>query len=163
LPIPEGHPTLSLCNVVGSSIALLDKLAAEKPDAVEAHQALAESLSQYGEVLAARHRPAEAAAAYRRAVAVSARLADEKPQAPQYKQLFGESCFRHAGLLAGLPAGAPPGDDCRAEAVALLRRARQAGFFAEPGHVEGLKNNPDLAPLRARPDFRQLLTELEAR
>jgi tetratricopeptide (TPR) repeat protein len=48
-----------------------------------------------------------------------------------------------------------------ARAVEFLRRARDAGYFRPPGRVEGLKHDPGLDPLRARPDFRQIQAELE--
>jgi hypothetical protein len=48
------------------------------------------------------------------------------------------------------------------QAVALLARARQGGFFRRPGAVEHLRRDPDLACLRAREDFRGLLKEIES-
>jgi tetratricopeptide (TPR) repeat protein len=47
-------------------------------------------------------------------------------------------------------------------ALALLRRARAAGFFQDRRKVEYLKKDPDLAPLRSREDFRKFVAELEA-
>jgi serine/threonine protein kinase len=48
------------------------------------------------------------------------------------------------------------------QAVALLRRARAAGYFQGGSHVEQLKTDPDLAALRGRADFQALVKDLEA-
>jgi serine/threonine-protein kinase len=48
-----------------------------------------------------------------------------------------------------------------ARAIALLGRARVAGFFEEAEMVRNLKKDPDLDPLRARADFKKLLADLE--
>jgi serine/threonine protein kinase len=53
-------------------------------------------------------------------------------------------------------------DQYAGQAVALLRRAQAAGFFKDPRQVEHLKKDPDLAPLRARADYRKFVAELEA-
>ena len=45
-------------------------------------------------------------------------------------------------------------------AMALLGRARGLGYFKAPERIAKLKN-PDFEPLRARPDFRELLSDLE--
>jgi tetratricopeptide (TPR) repeat protein len=49
-------------------------------------------------------------------------------------------------------------------AVALLRQAQKAGYFKEPANIANMKKHSDsgaLQTLRARPDYRQLLKELE--
>jgi tetratricopeptide (TPR) repeat protein/tRNA A-37 threonylcarbamoyl transferase component Bud32 len=46
-------------------------------------------------------------------------------------------------------------------AVELLRKARDAGHFRDPGEVGHLQESKDLAPIRSRPDFQRLLEELE--
>jgi serine/threonine protein kinase/tetratricopeptide (TPR) repeat protein len=48
------------------------------------------------------------------------------------------------------------------QAMDLLRRAQAAGFFKDPRQVEHLKKDAELAPLRAREDYRKLVAELEA-
>jgi hypothetical protein len=48
------------------------------------------------------------------------------------------------------------------QALALLRRARAAGFFKDPAKVAHLKQDTDLAPLRPREDFQKFVAELEA-
>jgi hypothetical protein len=49
-----------------------------------------------------------------------------------------------------------------ARAVALLRRARDAGYFSDPAQVDHLKKGPDLDGLRGRADFQALLGEVAA-
>jgi tetratricopeptide (TPR) repeat protein len=46
-------------------------------------------------------------------------------------------------------------------ALALLRRARAAGFFKDPAQVTHLKQDTDLAPLRPREDFQKFVAEFE--
>jgi hypothetical protein len=63
-------------------------------------------------------------------------------------------------------AAAAAGEDGQREAhagraVALLRRARAAGYFKNPARVEHLKRDADLAPLRPREDFQKFVAELE--
>jgi serine/threonine protein kinase/Flp pilus assembly protein TadD len=53
-------------------------------------------------------------------------------------------------------------DKYPARAVALLRQARETGFFKYPAKVALLKKDSDLDPLRDRADFQMLLAELEA-
>jgi serine/threonine-protein kinase len=50
-----------------------------------------------------------------------------------------------------------------ARAVGLLEQVRTAGFFRVPLNVERLKKDQDLNPLRARDDFKKLLSEAEAK
>jgi serine/threonine protein kinase len=47
------------------------------------------------------------------------------------------------------------------QAVALLRRARGAGFFKGRANVERLKQEADLKPLRSREDYQKFVAELE--
>jgi tetratricopeptide (TPR) repeat protein len=48
-----------------------------------------------------------------------------------------------------------------ARAVALLAKAKAAGFFKNPANRQELKNDPDLQALRTRDDFKKLLAEVE--
>ncbi len=48
-------------------------------------------------------------------------------------------------------------------AMQLLRETRTTGLFRQPFQFLGLKSNdPDLAPLRGREDFKAFVAELEA-
>jgi eukaryotic-like serine/threonine-protein kinase len=46
-------------------------------------------------------------------------------------------------------------------AVELLRMARAAGYFRTSAQLANLRDNKDLEPISARPDFKELLGELE--
>jgi tetratricopeptide (TPR) repeat protein len=46
------------------------------------------------------------------------------------------------------------------EAIAALRKLKEAGYFAAPEHVGNLRGDPDLEPLRRREDFQRLLREV---
>ncbi len=48
-----------------------------------------------------------------------------------------------------------------ARAVALLGRAKAAGYYQGPRHLKALRTSPDLEPLRSRDDFKKLLAGLE--
>lgn len=68
-----------------------------------------------------------------------------------------------AGLLVGAAGvvevvGRP--DRYAEAAVAALKQARAAGYFADPARVERLRTAPEFAPLRDRPAFRDLLADL---
>jgi hypothetical protein len=43
-----------------------------------------------------------------------------------------------------------------ARALELLAQADAAGYFKDPAHVSHMHKDPDLDPLRARPDFQKL-------
>jgi serine/threonine protein kinase/Flp pilus assembly protein TadD len=53
-------------------------------------------------------------------------------------------------------------DKYPARAVALLRQARDRGFFKTPTNIALMKKDPDLDALRDRADFQMLLAELHA-
>jgi hypothetical protein len=46
-------------------------------------------------------------------------------------------------------------------AVALLRQAQTAGYFKQKANIAHMKKDSDLRALRTRPDYRELLKELE--
>jgi serine/threonine protein kinase len=78
--------------------------------------------------------------------------------------LYDAACI--CSLAAGERGSQPPPhalrDQYASQAVELLRRAQAAGFFKEPQQLEHLKKDPDLAPLRAREDYRKFVVDLEA-
>jgi tetratricopeptide (TPR) repeat protein/tRNA A-37 threonylcarbamoyl transferase component Bud32 len=51
-------------------------------------------------------------------------------------------------------------DGYAGQAVQLLRHAHAAGFFKDPQQRKQLQKDPDLNPLRQRPDFQQLLHDV---
>jgi hypothetical protein len=48
-----------------------------------------------------------------------------------------------------------------ARAVELLRRAAAAGYYRDPARAERLRQDDDLAPLRGRKDYQELLAEVQ--
>jgi tetratricopeptide (TPR) repeat protein len=71
-----------------------------------------------------------------------------------------------AACVCGLSVPAAKDDAQRNEqyagqALALLRRARAAGFFDDAAQVEHVQKDDDLAALRDRADFQQFVTELK--
>jgi tetratricopeptide (TPR) repeat protein len=79
--------------------------------------------------------------------------------------LTGRTLFLAAGLLcrcAGAVSENPVlAEQYAASAVELLRRAQTAGYFQRPLRVEQLKHDAQLAPLRARSDFREFVSAVE--
>jgi tetratricopeptide (TPR) repeat protein len=47
------------------------------------------------------------------------------------------------------------------QAMSLLRKLKDKGYFKDPSHRETLKSDDDLRPLREREDYRELLREVE--
>jgi tetratricopeptide (TPR) repeat protein len=78
------------------------------------------------------------------------------------------TAYSLAAAAAGKDGRLPAADreklagDYAARAVALLRRAREAGYFQNAANVEPLVSDADYAPLRPRQDFRELLAALRA-
>ena len=102
-------------------------------------------------------RPVEAAAELRRAVAIMEHLCDLQPDG---YNLYNLACFR--SLLSGIAA--EPGSGLTAsemtslgeQAVDALRRAVAAGLR----DLAFMRRDPDLDPLRSRPDFQVLIMDL---
>jgi serine/threonine protein kinase/tetratricopeptide (TPR) repeat protein len=93
-----------------------------------------------------------------------ARAISEADELTQGDPVSGGTLYAAAGVYALASAAqldGPRRESLAAQAVALLRRARTAGFFDGRGHVENMKTNPDNAALRARADFQTLLSELD--
>jgi tetratricopeptide (TPR) repeat protein len=65
-------------------------------------------------------------------------------------------------LASTAARGATQREAYAGQALALLRRARDAGFFKDRKWVEHLKRDTDLKPLRQREDFQKFVAELEA-
>jgi tetratricopeptide (TPR) repeat protein len=49
------------------------------------------------------------------------------------------------------------------QAVALLRKLQDKGYFQDANHAKALRTEGDFQPLRAREDFRRLLTDVEGK
>jgi tetratricopeptide (TPR) repeat protein len=68
-------------------------------------------------------------------------------------------CAESAGQDAQLAPAEKEARRARAldRALALLKRADAAGYFRDPARREAARKEPDLAPLRGRPEFTRLL------
>jgi serine/threonine-protein kinase len=102
---------------------------------------------------------------HEKAITEVAPVAKASPVSPDV--LYDAACvYSLCSVAARQDVQLPPADqEQRIEeyahrAIALLRRAVQAGFNDLP-HLK--TNDPDLAPLRGRTDFQQLVQELEAK
>jgi serine/threonine protein kinase len=78
-----------------------------------------------------------------------------------YPPIFYDAACVYA-LCAARTEDADARETYAARAVALLRQAREKGYFKNSATITHMKTGPDLEPLRARPEFRKLLAELEA-
>jgi hypothetical protein len=96
-----------------------------------------------------------------RAMAEVQDLAQDKARTPL--DLYNLACV--ASLAAdsarqdsrlSQPSREKLGEQNAGRAVELLKQAHAAGFFKDPAHVELLKTDKDLEPLRSRADFQQL-------
>ncbi len=82
--------------------------------------------------------------------------------------LFAACCECVSSVVAGRDAQLGSAERSRIagkyqdRAMELLQAARQTGLFRQPYQIGSLKStDPDLAPLRGRPDFQKLIAELE--
>jgi serine/threonine-protein kinase len=138
--------------------SILQKLVAANPRHALYQFRLAMTHSFVGMARQRAGRPAEAAAELRRAVAIMERLCDLQPDG---YNLYNLACFR--SQLSGIAA--QPGSGLTAvdagslggQSVEALRRAVAAGL----GDIAFMRRDPDLDPLRSRPDFQLLMMDLE--
>jgi tetratricopeptide (TPR) repeat protein len=138
--------------------AIRQKLAEANPTISLFQRELASSRSQTGILQRRGGQPADAAASFRQAIAMLERLPTRSPV-----DHYGLACY-HA-LLAGVAA--EPGSgmttaedrDAADRVMAALRRAVAGGLC----NVAHMRADTDLDALRSRPDFQQLLKELEAK
>ena len=136
-------------------VAILQKLADANPDVTQWQSELAVGLGFGGGIHLKAGRTAQAAASLRRAVAIWNRLSSRSPGA-----LYNLACVR--AELAGL--GSKPGSGMTAaegreeldRAMESLRQAVAAGYRK----LSVLRTDPDLDPLRSRPDFQVLMMDL---
>jgi serine/threonine protein kinase len=137
---------------------LHEGLAKAHPTVTDYRGGLAFSLSGLGRAQQRAGRAAAAAASLRRAVELRGGLPTLSLEA-RYDLACNQALL---AALADDPASgltAAEGRDAADKAVDQLRRAVAAGYAG----LDKLRADPDLAALRPRPDFRQLVQALEAR
>jgi serine/threonine-protein kinase len=137
------------------SIPIVQKLVDANPNVIRWQSELAFDLVYIGFLGAKAGRTAEAVASYRRAAAIWTRLSSRTPH-----DLYNLACThsRLAGLAAE-PGSGMMATEGRAEAdraMDWLRQAVAAGYRK----LTFLRTDPDLDPLRSRPDFQLLLMDL---
>jgi hypothetical protein len=135
-------------------LTILEGLHKTSPSNVEAAWLL-QGLKGLGATHLAGGRVAEAVASWRRAVAIG------DPLGSSYNETLYYLAGCHALLggvasasVSGRPAGEGPVESDRA--MDTLRRAVAAGY----SFFDWMRRDPDLDPLRSRPDFQRLMTDL---
>jgi serine/threonine-protein kinase len=138
------------------ALAILEALFKADPTVSDNHTWLIQGLKGLGASHFAAGRAAEAVTAWRRAVAIGERLRSPYDQ-PLY-HLAG--CHAFLGAAAGVPGSGLAAEEGPVElgrAMDTLSRAVAAGYR----DVHWMRRDPDLDPLRSRPDFQVLLMELD--
>jgi hypothetical protein len=94
-----------------------------------------------------------------------ARAVAEANALTEGKDVPGPTLYEAACLCAVSAArvkdDAKLSDQYAGRSVALLRQAHKAGYFKQPTNIDQMKKDSDQRALRARPDYRDLLKELE--
>ncbi|MGP0062518.1 MAG: protein kinase domain-containing protein [Isosphaeraceae bacterium] len=137
------------------ALAIGRKTLEAEPSGQEYRNFLADGLRRRGVVLRRCGRPAEAVVAFREAIAILEGLTN-----PTTVDVYAIAC--NQSLLAG--AAPEPGSgltsaEGRAEAAKAMESLRRAvaGGWSRP---DQMRVDPDLDPLRARPDFQMLVLDL---
>lgn len=129
------------------ALELHEALARAKPASVSQRSALSNALPGVGRAEAAAGRPAEALAAFDRAVEVDRSLAETYPVSR-----YNLAC----SLALMIPDASPERrEDLVRRGVEAFQQARAAGY----ANVTSIKTDADLDPLRSRPEFRDLLLD----
>ncbi len=109
-------------------------------------------------------RRAEAETELKQASDILAKLVSAHPKVPDYAEHLGVVDYNYACLEAirmrESAGNGPLQDQHAAKAMAWLRKAKEHGAFTEPFYRRDIEKNTDLGPLRKRPDFQKLLSEL---
>jgi tetratricopeptide (TPR) repeat protein len=149
-----GKPVEALTSY-GRAIAILRKLVEANPSEVRFQSQLATSLTQGGVAERKAGRLPDAVASIRQGVAIYERLPTLRLE-DQYNVACGHALL--AGLAA-MPGSGMTADEGRIEAdwaMRWLHRAVAAGYR----NVSVMRKDPDLNPLRSRPDFQLLMMDL---
>ena len=134
------------------------KLAEANPPVTDYQRDLASTLSQLGIAQRRGGRPADAVASFRKAIVIMEGLPTLTPG-----QHYELACYRarlaEVAAASGSGVTAAEGQAAADQALAALRQAVAAGYR----NVAHMKSDTDLDALVPRPDFQQLLQELEAK
>jgi serine/threonine-protein kinase len=137
------------------ALAILEALFQADPTMSDNHTWLIQGLKGLGTSRLAAGRAADAVAIWRRAVAIGERLRLSYDE-PLY---YLAGCHAFLGAAAGLSGAGPSAEEGPME----LRRAMDAlhgAIAAGYRDVGWMRRDPDLDPLRSRPDFQVLLLDL---
>jgi serine/threonine-protein kinase len=132
------------------------KLVEADPSASSLQSQLARTLLQLGIAAQKLNRPADAVSHFRQSIKVMRGL-----KGPSSTDIYDIACLH--SLLAGVArdprSGLTPegGRAAMADAMATLHEAVAAGWH----NPASLRDDPDLAPVRSRPDFQLLIMDLE--
>jgi len=139
------------------ALAMREKLVADNMGVIKYQGLVAQSCHNLGLLYAETGDWAAALASYQQALAVQRKLATENPTVIPYQ----------VNLVCALArCSSAAKDDAElaeryvTEALELLTRTQKAGYFADPAHVEEIKQNPNLEALRQRADFRKFIEGL---
>jgi serine/threonine-protein kinase len=138
------------------ALPILQKLVAAHPTVVAFQRRLAFVLNNMGWFREQTGRTADAAACWRQAVAMLERLPMQSGAV-----LYNIACtYAHLSNIADLPGSgmtAAEGRFAAEQAMQWLHRAVARGYR----NVALMRKDPDLDPVRSRPDFQLLMMDLE--
>jgi tetratricopeptide (TPR) repeat protein len=137
------------------ALASLDGLLSANPSLAKAQSWLLQGRRGLGATQLAAGQTREAVATWRRAIEAGERLRSSPAETFYY--LAG--CHALLGGVAGAPGSGMPAAEAQAaleRAMDTLRRAIAAGYRP----VHWMRRDPDLTPLRSRPDFQLLMMDL---
>jgi serine/threonine-protein kinase len=137
------------------ALAILEALYKADPTVSDNHTWLIQGLKGLAATQYAAGRAADAVATWRRAITIGERLRSLYHE-PLY---YLAGCHAFLGTAAGVPGSGLSAEDGPVElgqAMDVLRRAVAAGYR----DVNWMRRDPDLDPLRSRPEFQVLLLDL---
>jgi serine/threonine-protein kinase len=137
------------------ALATLDELLRANPSLTRAHWWLLQGRRGLGATQLAAGQTHEAVATWRRAIEAGERL----QSSPAETLYFLAGCHALLGGAAGAPGSGLSTAEGPAELDRAMDRLRQS-IAAGYRHVGWMRRDPDLAPLRSRPDFQLIMTDL---
>jgi serine/threonine-protein kinase len=146
----EGRPSFE------GALAILERLYQADPTVSETRAWLLQALKGLGATQYAAGQTADAVATWRRAVSIGERV--RSPYHEPFYYLAG--CHAFLAAAAGVPGSGVLADDAPFEigrGMDMLHKAIAASYR----DVKWMRRDPDLDPLRRRPDFQLLLLDLE--